>query len=252
MLVRRMQEISDKLEKYGSVDVKTLSKELGVSEKTIRQDLIKMEKMGILERVHGGAVLKVNSNSIFPIKERRQKHTEEKNRIAEAAEKYVEDGDIIILDTGTTTLALAKLIKNKKIIVITNDPLIVNEFLDSDNITLYITGGRLKRDGTLTMIGPDAERMLKQYNANKLFLGTSSISFDQGLMTFSSAEAEVKRIMCRSAQEIICLADYTKFNKTAFVTFAGINELHTIITDSRITEEDKELLIRLGIRVDIA
>lgn len=251
MLVKRMQIISDKLEAQGNVDVKTLSKELKVTEKTIRQDLIKMEKMGLLERVHGGAVLKVDKNSIFPVKDRRKMHTVEKELIAKAAEECIEDGDIIILDNGTTTLELAKLIKKKRIIVITNDALIANELLFCENITLYVTGGRLKRDSNYSFIGPDTERMLRYYNANKLFLGTSSINFEQGLMTFASEEAEVKKAMIKSAKEVIALVDYTKFNKLAFVTFADIHDINTIITDSRISKEEIKRFEDEGIVVKV-
>lgn len=252
MQIRRMQDICERLEAKGSVDIKMLSAVHKVTEKTIRQDLTKMEEMGLLERVRGGAVLKQAYNSIFPIKDRRKLHTVEKTDIARAAYSYINDGDIIILDNGTTTLELAKLIKNKRIIVIANDLVIVNELYLSNAISLYVTGGRLKNEGNYSFVGADAIKMIQQYHANKVFLGTSSISMQQGLMTFSSEEADVKRAMIEAAEQAICLADSTKFNRAAFVKFTDVKDLDMIITDKGIAPEDVTAFAQQGVDVIIA
>jgi DeoR/GlpR family transcriptional regulator of sugar metabolism len=250
MLIKRMQIICDRLEAEGSVDIRSLSKELCVTEKTIRQDLIKMENMDLLERVHGGAIAKHGVNNIYPIVDRRKYHTNEKERIALAAAQMVYDGDIVFLDNGMTIQEMAKQIKDKQIIVITNDVQIVNELRNSDKVCLYASGGKVRKEGGFcSFIGPDAIRMIRQKHVNKAFLGTSSISVEKGLMTFSEEEAEVKRAIIASAQKNICLADSTKFNKQAFVRFADVSDIDIVITDSGIDSQCKQDLEEGGIKV---
>jgi DeoR family fructose operon transcriptional repressor len=249
--VKRLEEITKILEKEGSVDVNTLCEKFNVTGKTIRQDLTKLEEMGLLERFHGGAILKQNGSSIFPIKQRKQQYLQEKKRIAERALKYVEDDDIIIIDGGSTTLELAKELGEKSIIVITNDIIICNELLKKENITLYVTGGKLRREGVFTLLGHDAEKMVQRYKAKKVFIATSALDFQQGLTVLSTDEAEMKRSMINAAKEIICLADYSKFHQQAFANFANIDDIDILITDDRITEEDRAYLQSKKIKLEV-
>jgi DeoR family fructose operon transcriptional repressor len=250
--VTRLEEITRILEKNGNVDIDTLSNVFKVSGKTIRQDLAKLETMGFVTRVHGGAVLKQSENgNIFPIRLRKQQSLTEKERIGLAALKYIQENDIVILDGGSTTLQLAKHLGEQKIIVITNDLLIANELLNKENITLYITGGQLRREGVFTLLGRDAEKMLSKYHANKLFLGTSALDFEQGLTVLSAEEAEIKKAMLHSAKTIYCLADYSKFHKLAFASFAALSDLDLLITDSRIIEADRSFLEKEEVHLEI-
>ncbi len=247
--VKRMEEITRILERDGHVDVNTLSEQLGVTTKTVRQDLTKLEGLGLLARVHGGAVLKQNNDGIYPIRQRKRQNMEEKERIARGALACVEEGDTIILDGGSTTLQLAKLLGERRIVAITNDLLIAMELLNRDEVTLYLTGGRLRREGVYTLLGREAERIIRRYNANKLFLGTSALDFRQGLMVLSEDEAEIKRSMIATAKEVICLADYSKFHKSALTSFAALKEIGTLITDDRIPEADRRFLRDQGIKL---
>jgi len=220
--VRRLEEIARILEREKTIDVNALSTRLGVTGKTIRQDLAKLEEIGLLERVHGGAVLKQNGNGIYPIQQRKQLHLEEKDRIAQAALEYIEEDDTIILDGGSTTLQLARRLGDKRIVAITNDLPIASELLNKENVTLYVTGGKLRREGVFTLLGRDAERTISRHHASKLFLATSALDFAQGLMVLSEDEAEVKRAMVAAAKKVICLVDYSKFHKLAFISFASL------------------------------
>ena len=159
--VKRLEMITRILGQTRSVDVTDLSQHLGVTAKTIRQDLAKLEGLGLLERVHGGAVLKQNENGIYPIQQRKQKNLAEKERIAKAALAYMEDGETIILDGGSTTLQLARLLGERRIVAITNDLLIAKELLGKENVTLYLTGGKLRREGVYTLLGREAERTIR-------------------------------------------------------------------------------------------
>jgi DeoR family transcriptional regulator, fructose operon transcriptional repressor len=247
----RLEEISKILEREGSVDVNSLCEKFKVTGKTIRQDLMKLEEMGLVERFHGGAILKQNGNTIFPIKQRKQKNLDEKKKIADAAHQYIEERDIVIIDGGSTNLELARGLGEKHIIVITNDLMIAGELHNKENITLYLTGGKLRREGVFTLLGRDAEKMIQKYHANKLFLGTSALDFKQGLTVFAAEEAEIKRAMINSAAEIICLADYSKFHQLAFTSFASLDDIDILVTDRRITEEDLEFLKNKELRLEI-
>jgi Transcriptional regulators of sugar metabolism len=240
--IQRLEEIVKILERDGSVDVNSLCEHFKVTGKTIRQDLEKLEEMKLVERVHGGAVLRQQSNNIFPIQQRKQQNMDEKKRIAAAAEKLIRERDILIIDGGSTNLELAKRMGDKQVIAITNDLIIAGELHNKENVTLYVTGGRLRREGVFTLLGSDAIRMIQKYNANKLFLGTSALDFKQGLTVFSAEEADIKRAMINTAKEVICLVDYSKFHQLAFTSFATIKDIDVLITDQRIVQDDKDYL----------
>lgn len=248
MRTKRLETITSMLESQGSVEVAELSALLKVTEKTIRQDLSLLEKTGLAVRVHGGATLPSGISDIYPIPSRKQKHLDEKKEIANQAISLIEDGDIIILDSGSTTLELAKLL-DKQVIVITNDPIIAYTLLYNEKITLFSTGGKVRREFGFTYTGPDAIRMLNNYHANKCFIGTSAFDPKQGLMVFSSEEGEVKSAIMRASSQTICLADYSKFNKTAFFTFATPSEIDVIITDNRIPAQEIQNLQTMGLRI---
>lgn len=251
LFVKRLEEITKILERDGSVDIVTLSNIFKVSGKTIRQDLAKLEEMGLLERVHGGAVLKQNGNGIFPIQKRKQLNLSEKERIGAAALKYIAENDTVILDGGSTNLQLAKRLGEQKIIVITDDLIIAGELLNKDQVTLYVTGGKLRREGAYTLLGRDAEKTIEKYHANKLFLATSALDFNQGLTVLSAEEAEIKKAMLRSANQVICLVDYSKFHKLAFASFATLSDIDLLITDDRIPNEDRAYLNNMGIKLEV-
>ena len=166
--VKRLEEITKLLEEEGSIEINHLSEHFQVSSKTIRQDLDKLESMGIIERVHGGAVLK-RENALLPIQQRKQQNLTEKARIAAAASKYIVEGETVIFDGGSTTLELARLLGDRRIQVITDDLLIAAELMPKENIGLYVTGGKLRRNGVYTLLGRDAEQTIRKYNVNRLF-----------------------------------------------------------------------------------
>lgn len=250
LTVKRWEEIIRILERDGSVDVNSLSNHLGVTPKTIRQDLAELEAKGLLERVHGGAVLKSNGSGLFPIKERKEHNLEAKDRIAKAALKYINNDDTIILDGGSTTLQLAKKLTEHSLVVITNDLIIAGELLSHEAITLYLSGGKLRREGVYTLLGREAEKIISSYNVNKLFLATSALDFQQGLTVLSEEEAGIKKAMLNVAKEVICLADYSKFHKAALVSFASLKCIDRLITDHRISKADLKYLEDQGIKVE--
>ena len=252
---KRLAHISRQLEIHGAVNIAELAEQLNVTPKTIRLDLRKMEEMELVERVHGGAILPQDSNGVFRIKSRRQTNLREKEAIAELALKYIESNDILILDGGSTPQIMAQRLDNIPITLLTNDLFVAGEVLNKHNITLYLTGGRLsdhRQEGVYTLFGRDAEAVLGKYQVNKLFLGVTALHFEQGLMVYSEDVAETKKDMIRAADQVICLLDYSKFHRQAFLPFAGLDEIDVIITDDRISQEDREFLTQKGIKVEVA
>ena len=249
MLAKRLTQIMETLNREGMMTVANLSRQCGVTEKTIRLDLDKLEKMNMVVRVHGGAILSGNNSDIYPAPSRKQKHIGEKTAIARAALELIEDGDTIFLDAGSTGLELARLL-NKNVIVITNDAMIAAELLSHTSVTLYCTGGLLQRSEASTIyVGPDTVNLISRYRTSKCFMGCSALNLTYGLMVFSSIEAEIKAEIIRASEKVICLADNSKFGRTAFTSYLGLEDVDICVTDSLTSEEDCAKLRQNGVEV---
>lgn len=253
MLAKRLMDIVTILEQEGMTTVSSLAQRCNVTEKTIRLDLNKLAQMNIVNKVHGGAMLaNNNTDEIFPVDTRKQKHVPEKQRIAQKALEMIRDGDTIFLDAGTTMLELARCI-DQNVIVITNDALIAAELINHKSVTLYCTGGQLQRgNNSYVYIGPDTMQSIAKYRTSKCFIGCSALNFEYGLMVFSGIEAEIKKEIAKSAESIICLADSSKFNRTAFSSYLRVEEIDVCITDDNVEPEHVELLKRKGVQVIVA
>lgn len=250
---KRLEVITQQLKKNQIVNVKDLSKLLNVTEKTVRLDLGVLERAHILERIHGGAVIAKQQPTLLSTTSYRKCNEYEKSIIARRALQLLHENDVILLDDGSTTLALAKLLGDFKITVLTNDVLIINELMYKPNVSLYVIGGSLKRDGDSFVInGEDAIQYIKKYRVNKLFLGISTIDIENGLMIFYYGDRSTKRAFMAAANEIICMADSSKFNHSAFTRVAHVDEIDTIITDSNISEADLQKYRAVGVNIIVA
>lgn len=251
MLESRISIITEKLEKFGNVEVKQLSQELNVSEKTIRSDLTKMEKMGILKRVHGGAVSIINQSEDAYFNKYRTVSLHEKELIARIAFDFARNfgttGKVFFIDAGTTNYEFAKYFGNMSNTIITNDLLIASK-LSCMNIPVHMTGGQISNNVNKYLVGPDAINMVKNHFADICFLGTSSIGIKQGLMTQTNEDAEVKRAMIAQSKMIVCLVDSSKFGKTSFVKFADVKDIDIIITDKASQQQINDLT-KIGVKV---
>lgn len=246
---KRLQYITQIIQLEGTVDVKHLSEHLKVSEKTIRLDLNRLEQLNILKRVHGGATL-MNKPDLTTIPSRTSLHANEKNDIAMKAKELIQKNDIIFLDDGSTILALAKVIKDMNITVLTHDFLIANELLGRENINLFVIGGKIRKaTDTYITTGADAVDFIRRYHVNKLFLGTSTIDIDEGLMIFYHGDSSIKKALIASSDKVICLADSSKFGITAFTKFATVNDLDVLITDQKISKEQKEAFEKTNVEM---
>ncbi len=254
MLEARLSLIAEKLEKNGNVEVRALAKDLGVTEKTIRHDLIRMEKMGLLKRVHGGAVSNIRKAEDAYVNRARTISLPSKERIARAAFDHISSfglsGQVFYIDAGTTNYEFARYLKNSENIIITNDLLIASNLSVSD-VTLHITGGRIFNNVNKYLVGSDALDMIRKHEASICFIGASSFGIENGLMTLNNEDAEIKRAMMEHSKTVIVLADHTKIDKTSFVRFADISEVDIIITDE-MDEQHRKSFEGKGVRIVVA
>ncbi len=246
----RRSLILEKLDEKGQVNVNELSDALGVSEVTIRNDLDNLEKNKLLIRAHGGA-FKTN-NIALNVSEKRKINQDAKRLIGKKASKLISEDESIILDSGTTSFELSNNLKDfKRLTVISNALDIVNNLSQYKNLEVFMPGGYLK-EFSMSLVGPMAERNFKQLYCNKLFLGVDGIKENMGVFTHYMEEAYLNQIMISIAEEIIVVADSSKFKKSGLAFICGFDKINKIVTDSGIEKEMMDKMIMNNIEVIIA
>lgn len=248
MIPRERQEfIKTVILQTKSVQVSKLATDLGVSEETVRRDLIDLEKEGIIKKVHGGAVLSNRVQAKVDNYMLKNVFVENKQNMANIASSMINTGDSIFLDSSTTTLALAEIIKFMDITVVTNSIDIAHCLSERDsNVNLLFAGGRLlKARGCF--IGNQTHEFLKNYSFDKLFFSCKSIDKDAGITDSDDAEAEIKKLALSNSNKRILMADHSKFNRISFAKICQVNEITTLITDKELDKEWVSMLINLDV-----
>jgi Transcriptional regulators of sugar metabolism len=229
----RHNKIKQLLFDYGKVDVNSLSDVLSVSEVTIRKDLEKLELDGFLIRTHGGAVLKEDVPRIESAAEQGVSNLDSKKMIGMFAAALIQDRDVIFLGPGSTCIQIAKNLRDKKdIIVITNNLGVMIELASEPNCRVLATGGEL--DPTETGIMMTGEMLLtniKKMYMNKAFVSVDGISFKRGFMIRNDFMAQMYRSLKECSDEIIIVADHTKFDSNSFANVGELNYADKIISD---------------------
>ncbi|GAB4362837.1 MAG: DeoR/GlpR family DNA-binding transcription regulator [Calditrichia bacterium] len=242
----RRQKILTIISENKKIRVNEIAGEFGTSEVTIRKDLEVLEKRGFLTRVHGGAILNTTSVPDLALTEKERINPQAKKRIGKKAAEMIQEGNVIILDSGSTTLQIARQIKfRKNITVITNAVNIASELAASD-VEVILTGGTV-REMSFSLVGPFAEATLRNVTADKLFLGVDGIHFKYGLTTPNILEAKVNQLMIEAAAEVILVADSSKFGRRSLGFISPIESVQTIITDDLINPDDEKRLRDMGI-----
>jgi DeoR family transcriptional regulator, fructose operon transcriptional repressor len=247
----RLLRIVAMVNKLGKATVAELSESLAVSSVTIRRDLERLDKDELLIRTHGGAMAMQNNkqevNQEKSFSEKEEAFAAEKERIAAAASKLVNDGDAVLLTPGTTNMRLARmLIGKKELTLVTNAANIVTHIGSQSGIDIILTGGKL-RNKSYAMVGPLADQALSGIRVDKLFLGIDGFDFNEGLTTPNLAEANTNRLMISIAKKVIVVADHSKFGKVTFSQIAPINVVHTIISDHMLPIDVADKIRELGI-----
>ncbi|WP_337247054.1 MULTISPECIES: transcriptional repressor AgaR [unclassified Vibrio] len=239
------------LKKNGSVQVTELSQQFGVSTVTIRNDLAALEKQGIATRAYGGAYLQ--DNDIRPyehsVEDKNQLNKTLKEKIAAAAVSLIEDGDTLILDSGTTTHCIAEALRHANdLVVLTNGLNIANALFPAEGVEVLVIGGKLRRK-SMSFYGEQNDGVLENYHFNKLFLGVDGFNLEKGITTHNENEARLNRKMCDIADEVIAVTDSSKFGKVSLHKILETTRVDKVITDHGIPEEYLQGLKRLGISV---
>lgn len=244
----RQMEISSILDKCGSIKVNELSEHFKVSEATVRRDLQEMEDNKLLKRTHGGAVKFEITNFEPTFMEKIDEKLDEKLLIAKYAASLIKNGDTIILDSGTTTLEIAKNIKATNITIITNSIDVAVEVSSKSNIELILTGGLLRMT-TRAMVGHVCESMLKNFRVDKAFIGANGISVEHGITTPNLIEAQSKKAMINSASKAIIVADSSKFDNVCFSVICPVKQVYSIITTGYVSEEKIHEYSSQGVKI---
>ncbi|MHB1377863.1 MAG: DeoR/GlpR family DNA-binding transcription regulator [Candidatus Humimicrobiaceae bacterium] len=248
----RRQYILNLINKTGSIKAIDIAKILAVSELTIRRDLDKLAKKELLKRTHGGAVniLSVGHEMKFDVQ--KEKHIDEKKRIALAASLLIEDGDVILIEAGTTGYQTALNITNRaKLTIITNScDLAVLLGKTNPDYKIVLSGGILNTD-TRALVGPIADFAFKTTFVDKAFIGISGIDLEKGITAADPIEAQTKKNIIACAKQVIALADHSKIGHIAMNYVAPVHRITTFITDTEADEGFIEKLKELDIRIII-
>jgi DeoR family transcriptional regulator of aga operon len=249
LIDERRQHMLAKIQRDGRVLVSELSDALGISRITIRKDLDYLQSKGLVQRTHGGALSAQSSALLDPsLREKEQKQSKEKQRIAEAAALLVEEGLCVLLDSGTTTTAIARELRRfSRLTVITNAVNIATELAGTD-FEVILTGGTLRKN-SFSLVGPLAEEALSEMHADILFLGVDGFDTRVGLTTPNFLESRVNRAMVNAATRVVVVCDSTKFGRRSLALIVPPTAIHTVITDNQLGDEDVETLKSASIEV---
>ena len=246
---QRLKEIGDMLQAGEEVTIPEMAVRFDVSEMTIRRDLDKLADSGMVRRTHGGAVSTERMAFEFDFAARRQSHHEAKLAIAVEAAGLVHEGQRIILDTGTTTLELAHLLKDRaNLTVITPSLAVASELQFSDGIQTILLGGAVRK-GRPDLTGIVAEVVLDMFSADIAFQGADGIDVDGALYTADMQVAAVDKKIRSRAKRTYVLADSSKLGKTALIRHGFLHEVDGLITDSGISNKDKKCFKKIGTEV---
>ncbi len=251
--VSRRAKILEELEAKGQVSVSELSNMFKISEVTIRNDLAHLEKQNMLIRARGGAIkIKFYRMGIDPsISDKQKEFLKEKQRIGKAAAELLEEGDTVVMDSGTTTTEVAKNLENfKNLTIITNALNIASILAGFEGVNIFMPGGSLRKK-SLSLVGVLADENFEKFYCDKLILGADGLDTTHGLSTPNSEEAHLNQIMIKIAKKVIAVADSSKFERRRFAFIAPISAIDVVVTDSGLKEADKNRLEKNGVEVII-
>ncbi len=244
----RKQAILDYVKSRKKASVNELCEKFEVSSATIRNDLRDLEQNKLLVRTHGGAIIQGQARFEPDAADKSVQHAEAKKRIAMAALKRIEDGDTLILDTGSTTYELALLLAARKnITVLTNDLAIASSLEDHPSAVVHVIGGFLRK-GFHCTVGSMAEGMLRSLTVDKAFMAANAFSIERGASTPDLQQAELKRLMISIATKVFFLVDFSKLGRNSFAGFATSGVIDCFITDV-MGDEEKSFLEENGVEI---
>ena len=244
----RHEKIAQIVRQKRVVKVTELCRDLMASPATIRRDLVEMEKLGRIGRVHGGAVSMDNRLEEPQFEDKAILAAGEKQKIAKAALEYIKQGDSIFLDGGSTVLALAGMIQSKTGISVVTNSLRVASTLSGEGPAMIMVGGEFRRLSQ-TFVGSLTKPFIDQIHVDTAFMGTIGLSLKDGMTTTDPREAHTKELVIANARQIVLLADSSKIGKVSFVKFGALEQVNVLITDIGIARGELSSLKKIGVKV---
>ncbi len=245
-LSERERLILERLSEQGSVSVGALAQELGLSEVTIRGDLKELEEKGWINRTRGGAAPAMHRD----ILERQRENLDQKNAIARRAAELVRDGDVVMIEAGTTTALVAKYLTGKRDVhIVTNSTLVFSYARMNPSLQITMTGGEFRRP-TESLVGPIALQTIDRLNVRLAFVGTDGFSLERGMTTHLVEGAEIVKAMKAHSQTTVLVADSSKYGKVGFAGVLPLTGVDLIITDRGLNAAARAELAEANIRVE--
>jgi DeoR/GlpR family transcriptional regulator of sugar metabolism len=245
---QRWDNLRKLIRETGVIRVEDLSRQLGVSLATVRRDLDQLEDSGAIRRVHGGAVSTESRLDEPLFEDKTSLAAREKRGIAEAALKFIEPGDTIYLDGGSTVLELARLLRERSNLTVVTNSLHAAHELSGRGPRLIIIGGELRRLSQ-TLVGPLTRLILQELHLDKAFMGTIGFGLKEGLTTTEPSEAYTKEVVMGQARQVIVLADSSKAGKVSFARAGGWDKVHVLVTDQELDKNFAKELIKRQIKL---
>lgn len=238
--IERLEKIKQITSEGKFISIREIAKNISISESTIRRDLNELEKQNLILRIQGDIIWKSGVDNYLEnlYNYRTNSNIEIKNKLGAYASSLIEENDFVFFDTGTTIFELAKDISyNVKITAVTNDLSIALELRKRSNITTIVLGGIIQ-NGTTTLIGSLSEQNIKSMRFNKIFVSPGAINKEGDLMFFNIDSLPLRKKAIELSEELIILADHSKFNHNGFITFATLKDSSVLITDSESNIKD--------------
>jgi DeoR family fructose operon transcriptional repressor len=250
ILEERRQNLVDTVRRQGFVSLPDLARELGVSESTIRRDLDSLDEMGMVKRTHGGAFYTGGRLAMPAFDDRTTTALAEKQAIARLAAGYIEEGEAVLLDGGTTTFEVARCLLGRSLQVVTNSLPIAHLFAASPQADLILIGGYVyPRTGVA--LGPLSQQMLADVHVRHTIMSVGGVT-EKGLFNSNLLLVETERKMMQAADEVMVVADSTKFGRQALAHLAGLDEVDRLIVDSGLSQQWRQRVQQTGVELVLA
>ena len=248
LAVERKNNILGLLQSEGRVVVSELADKFDVSEETIRRDLEKLERDGLVQKSYGGAVLNENPQNDMPLAVRKRTNVIGKQKIAELVSGCIPDNSSIMLDSSSTALFIAKRIKDRKnMVVITNSLEILVELKDRKEWKIFSSGGQLGED-SLALVGSQADKMISGFHVNSAIISCKGFDINKGFTDSNDMHASTKRTMLENCDKRVLAVDSSKFNRIAFNVVGTLSDIDVLVTDVKPSDEWLDKLRQFGVK----
>ncbi|MEJ8303035.1 DeoR/GlpR family DNA-binding transcription regulator [Saccharibacillus sacchari] len=231
---QRINQLKEYVFEHESVSLEELVRHFDVSMNTIRRDVKDLVDSGVFRKVYGG--VSVNHSTLVVFDERKDRNLTKKQEIGRLAAQYVENGDVIFIDSGTTTIEMLPFISQKQITVVTNNFDFIHQAKPYPGLSIFSTGGMFERK-TDSFVGFQSIELLKKYNINKAFVASTGVSLTNGVTNSSPLETDIKSTVVQKSLNVFLLIDDSKFDKYALTTYCSLSDIDVLVTNSTPNED---------------